>query len=260
MLFTLFGGAITIVVLFFLLGLAKLPVYWRVVIPGGLVFSAYLVFAIVAWPGLDVLAIHIAIYVITAVILSMTAARAGAAPRKFQWIPALFVIFFLVLSVLYAGFIYLASHGLPDSVARRVLPRGGEGETHTAFPGVVPHGEEAAKGIASHLKQQQHQSRLGWQIEVQGLRELQLGAPGQVMVHALDRSGAPLADAKVVVALLRPARETPIKLIDAAISEPGLFVAQVTVDEPGEWVVALRVMQAQEVFEIQERLKLSVTR
>jgi nitrogen fixation protein FixH len=257
MLLTLFGGAIAIVVLYFLLGLAKLPVYWRVVIPSGLVFTAYIIYAIIAWPGLDVLAMHVAVYVVIAVLLAMTGRREGDAPRKLQWIPMLFVAFFAILSVLYAGFIYLASHGLPDSVARRVLPRGAEGETHTAFPGVVPHGEEAAKGIAAHLKQQYRQSRLGWQVEVQGLRELQLGVPGQVMVRALDRDGAALANTQVVIALLRPARETPIKVIDAVSREPGVHVAQVVVDEPGEWVVALRVTQAHETFEIQERLKLA---
>ena len=256
MLFTLFGGAIAIVLLYFALGMTPLSHYWRVVIPAGLAFTGYLAYALVAWPGLDVLAMHVAIYVIIAVILALTGARQGATPRKFQWIPMLFVVFFGVLSALYAGFIYLASHGLPDNIARRVLPRGGEGETHTAFPGVVPHDAEAAKGIAAHLKQQYRQSRLGWQIEVQGLRELQQGTPGTVTVRVLDRSGAALPNAKVAVALLRPARELPVKLIEAAPGEPGNFVARVVIDEPGEWVVALRVTQDREVFEIQERLKL----
>jgi nitrogen fixation protein FixH len=257
MLYTLFGGGLAIVLVYFALAFTPLPRYWRVVIPAGLAFTGYLVYAMVVWPGLDVLAMHVAVYVVIAVLLSMTGRREGEAPRKFQWIPMLFVAFFAILSVLYAGFIYLASHGLPDSVARHVLPRGGEGETHTAFPGVVPHGEEAAKGIATHLKQQYRQSRLGWQVEVQGLRDLRLHTPGMVTVRVLDRSGAVLANAKVVVALLRPAREMPIKLINAAPGEAGNFVAQVVVDEPGEWIVALRVMQDREVFEIQERLNLA---
>lgn len=257
MLLSLFGGVLVIVLLYWLLGFAPLSRYWRVVLPAGLIFAAYIAYALFTWPGLDVLAMHVAVYIVTGALLGVTGARRGTAPRKPHWIPALFIGFFALLFVLYAGFIYLASHGLPDAVARHVLPRGGEGKTHTAFPGVVPHDAEAAKGISSHLKQQYRQSRLGWQVEVQGLREIRRGTPGPVAVRVLDRGGAPLADAKVMVALLRPARETPVKLIEASASEPGRFVAQVAIDEPGEWVIALRVTQAHEVFDIQERLLLA---
>lgn len=257
MLLTLFGGALAIVLLYWLLGFTPLPRYWRVVLPTGLAFAAYIAYALIVWPGLDVLAMHVAVYVITGALLAVGGAKRGQAPRKLQLIPALFIGFFALLFVLYAGFIYLASHGLPDGVARRVLPRGGEGQTNTAFPGVVPHDADAAKGISAHLKQQYRQSRLGWQVEVQGLRELKRGTPGQVSVRALDRGGAPLANARATIALLRPARETPVKLIDATLHEPGQFTAQVAIDEPGEWVIALRVTQAHEVFEIQERLLLA---
>lgn len=260
MLYTLFGGGLAIVLVYFALTLTPLPRYWRVVIPAGLAFTGYLIYALVVWPGLDVLAMHVAVYVVIAVLLSMTGRADGEAPRKFQWIPMWFVAFFAVLSMLYAGFIYVSMHGLPDSVARRVMPRGGEGETHTAFPGVVPHGEEAAKGIAAHLKQQYRQSRLGWQVDVQGLRDLPLRAPGVVRVRVLDRAGAPLPNAKVQIVLLRPGRETPVKQVDAAPGEPGDFIVQVVVDEAGEWIVALRVMQDREVFEIQEQLKLVAPR
>lgn len=158
MLLTLFGGAVLIAVLYFLLGLLRLPNYWRAVISGGVLLSTYFIFAARDWPGLDVAALHVAVFIATAVILSLRASRRGESAQKLHWAPKVFIVFFVILFVIDGVFIYVATYGLPASVAQ-LMPGAKKGGAHTAFPGVTPHGEDAAKPVNAHLKEQAEQRR-----------------------------------------------------------------------------------------------------
>lgn len=153
LLFTLFGGALLIVVAYFALGTLRLPNYWRAVISGGLVLLAYVVMAMRQWPGLDTLAIHGVVFIATAAILSLRGARRTETATKLHWAPKLLIGFFLVLFLVDGALIYIASHGLPAPLAK-LMPNAGQGGAHTAFPGVTPHGEDAAKAVNAHLKEQ----------------------------------------------------------------------------------------------------------
>lgn len=159
MLLTLFGGAVLIAVLYFLLGLMRLPNYWRAVISGGFLLITYFIFATRDWPGLDVAAMHVAVFIATAVILSLRASRRGEPAKKMHWAPKALIVFFVFLFVIDGVFIYVATHGLPDSLAQHLMPGAKKGGAHTAFPGVTPHGEDAAKPVNAHLKEQAEQHR-----------------------------------------------------------------------------------------------------
>ena len=74
--------------------------------------------------------------------------------KKLHWAPKVLIGFFLLLFIIDGALIYIASHGLPGFVAKRFMPDADKGGAHTAFPGVMPHGEDAAKAVNSHLKQQ----------------------------------------------------------------------------------------------------------
>lgn len=155
---TLFGGALLIVAVYFALGALRLPAYWRAVLSGGGVLLIYVVIAARQWPGLDTLAIHAVVFIATAAILSLRDARRSERGTKLHWAPKLVIGFFLVLFLIDGALIYIASHGLPASLAK-LLPDAGRGGAHTAFPGVTPHGEEAAKAVNSHLKEQAEKRR-----------------------------------------------------------------------------------------------------
>lgn len=159
MLTTLFGGALLIVVLYFVLGALRLPNYWRAVMSGGAVLLTYFVLAARNWPGLDVVAMHIAVFIATAVILSLLNACRAEPSKKLHWAPKVIIGFFLLLFVIDGAFIYIASHGLPEPIAKRFMPGADKGGAHNAFPGVMPHGEDAAKPVNAHLKQQAEQRR-----------------------------------------------------------------------------------------------------
>lgn len=159
MLITLFGGALLLAVLYFVLGALRLPTYWRAVVSGGALLLTYFVLAARNWPGLDTVAMHVAVFIATAVILSLLNTRRAEPAKKLHWAPKVLIGFFLLLFIIDGALIYIASHGLPGFVAKRFMPDADKGGAHTAFPGVMPHGEDAAKAVNSHLKQQAEQRR-----------------------------------------------------------------------------------------------------
>ncbi len=257
MLTSLFGGALAVVLLFFLLGLARLPVYWRGVVSAGALLVAYGVSAVRAWPGLDAVTMHVAVYVSTAIILSLLASRYAAHPGKLHWIPKLFIGFFVGVLALNALFLYIASHGLPPAVARWVLPRASEGGVHSAFPGVVPHAGDAARGVRAHLRQQDRQARLNWDVAAEGFDALTPGASAELTVRARDGTGAPLADARVELALFRPAHTQPAQVFRFAPHASGTYRGVVRIEQGGEWLAVLRIQRGQDLYELQRPLHLS---
>jgi len=254
MLATLFGGALLIVALYFVLGALRLPNYWRAVMSGGAVLLGYFVFAARNWPGLDVVAMHVAVFIAAAVILSLLNTRRADPSKKLHWAPKVIIGFFLLLFAIDGVFIYVASHGLPEFMAKRFLPQADKGGAHTAFPGVMPHGEDAAKGISAHLKQQAQLSRLGWQIQIEGLGRVMLNQATEVKVRAQDRAGMPLTDAQVSLALHRPAQREPHAVITLAPSTSGIYRGMLRVTEAGDWIVVIRITHGQDVLELQQPL------
>ncbi|MDP1882089.1 MAG: FixH family protein [Bradyrhizobium sp.] len=249
---TLFGGALLIVVLYFVLGALRWPNYWRAVVSGGALLLAYLVIAARNWPGLDAVAMHVAVFIATAVILSLLNVRRAEPSKKLHWAPKVIIGFFLLLFAIDGVFIYVASHGLPEFMAKRFLPEADKGGAHTAFPGVMPHGEDAAKGISAHLKQQATLSRLGWQIEIEGLERIVLNQATEIKVRAQDRAGMPLTDAQVSLALYRPAQREPHAVVSLGPGASGVYRGMLRMAEAGDWLVVIRITQGQDVLELQQ--------
>ncbi|OFZ97061.1 MAG: hypothetical protein A2Z44_00420 [Betaproteobacteria bacterium RBG_19FT_COMBO_58_11] len=90
---------------------------------------------------------HVAVFIATAVILSLLNTRRAEPAKKLHWAPKVLIGFFLLLFIIDGALIYIASHGLPGFVAKRFMPDADKGGAHTAFPGVMPHGEDAAKAV-----------------------------------------------------------------------------------------------------------------
>lgn len=252
MIITLFGGAALIAVLYFALRMAGVSNYWRGVISGALPTMAIMSYSLIHWPGADVMALHIALYVATATVLTLTGGerRPKGQPFKFHWIPMGFVGFFMTLAVLMATFASIAFNGLPIAVAQQFMPNAASKQVHTAFSGVVPHDEDAAKAVSQYLSMAARQKQLGWRAEVDGLDQLKLNRAGDVTVSVKDGAQQPLADAIVKLSIKRPAdiADTSKTTILAAIA-PGRYRAQVGIDRPGQLVAVLMIERGQDKFE-----------
>lgn len=258
LLVTLFGGVVLVGLIYSLLRAAGLPNYWRGVVSGIVPLVAFAVYASGHWSGLDVLAIHTAVYLSTATILTMIGARqepaAGTRRARLHWAPKAFIGFFVLLFLLDGAFLYISTQGLPPSVAKWLMPNAGNEELHTAFPGVVPHGQEAAKEIASELAARNRELRLGWRVEVAGLDLLARDGAAQISVRAHGRDDAAIGDARVTLDLVRPAQAASDLTVVLESSVPGQYQAWAKVPEVGRWIAVVRVVHGTEEYQTEQQL------
>lgn len=257
MLLTLFGGVALVVVIYQALRALGLPNYWRGVISGVLPLVGFAIYATRNWSGLDVLAMHTAVYLSAATILTLIGARQAEARHErpgLHWAPKAIIGFFVFVFVLNGVFLYVSSHGLPPALARWLLPNAEDGKVYTAFPGVVPHGQEAAKEIGSELSARHRQMRLGWRVEVTGLELLARAGAAQVSVRAHDRDDAPLADAQVSLDLLRPAQAHSDMIVPLQAAVPGRYQAWVQLPEAGRWIAVVRVRRGADSYQAERQL------
>jgi nitrogen fixation protein FixH len=236
---------------YFGLRLAGVSNYWRGVISGALPTLAIMFYSLSHWPGIDVVALHLALYVATAIVLTLTGDRKAGAPRlPMHWIPKIIVGFFLMLALLMAAFVSISISGLPPSIAKWVMPNVGGKQVYTGFSGEVPHDEAAAKVVSQYMKKSLRQRELGWRIEVVGLDQIKLGQASEVTVSARDGAQQPLEGATVTLTIKHPADGGDTgKATKLNTFEPGRYRALVGMDRPGQWVAVLLIERGQDKFE-----------
>ena len=229
---TLFGGMVLIAVLYFTLRLAGVSNYWRGVISGIVPTLGIMIHSMSHWAGADMLALHLALFVATATVLTLSGGAKTVAGQHMHWIPATFIGFFILLAMLMAVFLSVAMHGLPPGVAKRVLPNAQDKTVYTAFSGEVPHDEEAAKTVSQYMKKTEQQRQLGWKIEVEGLDGLHPGQAGSVIVAVNDKTGKPLENAIVRLMLKRPVGGKAEKSVELAALGSGKYQGQILPEQP----------------------------
>jgi hypothetical protein len=249
---TLFGGLLAVIFRVVILG--RLPDQVRGLVAGGIPLLAYFVYIASRWPGLDVVSIHIAVYLSAAFVMVMIARYRSSAAERMHWAPKAFIVFFLVLSALMASFLYIADQGLPPGVSALVLPGADKTTVRTGFSGVLAHGEEAAKSVNSQLSAQYKQAQLGWAVALQGLRMPGKGG-NQVLVEVSDADGNALHG---LTAVLRAKRfgETgeglPCVMTESA---SGSYDCRLVLPDSGRWLVGLTLTRGadryQQEWEIQ---------
>ncbi len=241
---SLFGGLAAVVLLFMLARLFKASAELAGIIAGGLPLLVYLVSLFGGWPGLDVLAIHIAVYLVAAYVL-LVFARYRAKQQKMHWVPKLLIAFFILLAVINASLLHIATSGLPPSLAGLFLP-GASGETvHTGFSGTTRHGQEAAKSVSADLSRQHQNQSLGWQIRLEGLRQPSVGENG-LYISAEDRESRVIADLTGFVRVSRLGTagvDTPVHAV-----APGQYEARIALPGEGLWIVELELRRQDAVW------------
>lgn len=256
---SLFGGAFTIVVLYFLLRAFGVSNYWRGVISGIVPVIGYLGLSTTNWPGGDVISMHMAVYLATATVLTVIGARKQAEMKRMHWGPKVIMGFFLTLFVIDGTLLVVSGQGVPQAVAKWMLPPAKKTThtAHTAFSGVVPHGEEAAKGINQYLASSEKQDKLGWKVSVSGLEKVNPGGQTDVALTAVGPDGQPLRGATVAMALVRPGMPKPDQILDFTETDAGVYRARFTVAQAGAWLAAIRLQHAKDRYEVQQQLDVS---
>lgn len=257
---TLFGGAALIAAIYFALRFAGVSNYWRGVISGALPTMAIMVYSLSHWPGGDVVALHLAMYVATATVLTLTGDRKKGAPRQpLHWIPMVFIASFLLLAVLMAAFVSVSINGLPPVLAQFIMPNAADKKVYTAFSGEVPHDEAAAKTVSQYMRKSERQRQLGWQIEVDGLEQLKLNRSTDITVSVRDNAQQPLDGATVRLSIKHPADGSDAgRNVSLATVAPGRYQASFTMDRPGLWVAVLQIVRGSDQFETAKEINIPI--
>jgi FixH. len=244
---TLFGGLAAVLVLFAVMRAFRMPAELAGLVAAAVPLFVYIASLFGQWPGLDVVAIHIAVFIMAAFVL-VVLSRYRARQAGMHWVPRALIAFFVVLIVMNAGFLYVSTKGLPPSLADLLLP-GGENKTlHTGFAGTTRHGEEAAKAVGADLSRRHRNEQLGWQVRVEGLRMPSVGQ-NAVTVFADDRNGRPLVNLAGEWRVGRPGAEQAIIPLKAAVD--GQYEARLEFSGAGLWLVDLQLDSYRQAWEIQ---------
>ncbi len=238
---TLFGGLAAVLVLYVVGGWFRaLSPALRALLAGLVPLLGYFVLIIGRWPGLDVAAIHISVFLAAALVLfAWTQFRQRSAGRM-HWAPKLLTAFFVGLVFLNATLLYIATNGLPGPVASWWL--GGDGKpVYSGFSGVVSHGQAAAKAVSSELSEAHRESLIGWQVELNGLdRE---GPTRALEVRVRDRTGLPVERVQGELRVSRPGAPTPAVTLPLSAAEAGVYIGSLTLPGGGRWLAELRLSE-----------------
>jgi nitrogen fixation protein FixH len=242
---TLFGGLVAVLILYAIAGVFRsLPPILRATLAGLIPLLAYFVLIVGRWPGLDVVAIHISVFLAAALVLFAVTQFRRRSIGRLHWAPKLLIGFFLGLVVINGTLLYISTNGLPEPLGRWWLGSSGNA-VYSGFSGVVPHGQGAAKAISSELSQAQRQAELGWQVEVSGLDGTDSARAVQVRVK--DRTGLPVDRLEGELRLLRPGVAQPAASLPLSALGAGTYGGVLHLPGSGRWLVELRLLHEREV-------------
>ncbi|TSA48997.1 MAG: nitrogen fixation protein FixH [Nitrosomonadales bacterium] len=248
---TLFGGLLAVVFLFLAARRAGLSNYWSAVLSGALPFLAYLGYSAKAAPGGDVIAVHFSVFVATAAVLGVFSSMRRK-KEKMHWAPKLIIAFFASLVLLMAAFLAISMHGLPDWLARRILPNAAHTTLHTGFPGVTPH--DRNKLYEPHQQRMAAQRNLGWQVKLEGLDSLHRGVAGDITLRVTDAKGVPVNADSATLGLWRMANSQDDRKFELTPISPGVFHAGITLPDAGRWIAEMYVQRGQDSYLAQQPL------
>jgi hypothetical protein len=247
---TIFGGMLLTAALYALGRSMRLSNFWSAVAATGIPTFLYLAFAVVTGPGLDTITMHVIAYPTVAVMLYLLYGEKAVHGGRAHWVPKLLVAFFVAITVLYGGFVYIARQGLPPGLAALLLPNASNNKVHTGFAGVVAHGEDAAKSIAHHRNMEEKLARLGWKIEVVGLDVLRPEHANEVRVLVMDGQGAMVPGVRVNLALGRPGQSAEDVVALEAAGEAG-YRGMAGLPGEGAWLAVISLESQGERVELQ---------
>lgn len=235
---SIFGGMFLTALVYGVSRRLRLSNFWAAVSAAAMPSLAYMIYAVFLWPGLDVVTMHVIAYPTVAVLLFQLYGEKGSQFAGVHWAPKLMIAFFLALTVVLGGFVYIAGQGLPPALASLLLPNAQGRTVHTGFAGVVEHGEDAAKTIGQHRKMDHKLAQLGWQVEVVGVGGLQPGRSSEVSILLRGRNGEAIQDARVQLELGRPGQK-PEQSIALPWRGADTYRAQAGLPAGGAWLATL---------------------
>jgi nitrogen fixation protein FixH len=257
LLVSLLGGVALIAIIFLLVHrLSSLNGKATALLIALLVCGIYVPLAILQWPGGDVFAIHIAIYLVTVYVLgiisSQREAQRAVGGKTFHWGPAAIVVFFLLVMAADSMFIMLAQRGVDNKLAQWLLPKPNTGgKVSSFFPGIVSRDfKDKHEEYNAYLERMAAQQERGWQIHIGWETQAIAGKSAVFKLSLLDKNGSAIRDARVEGTFMRPGN---VKLDTSTVlteNEAGIYRASLSLPEPGRWKLLVVIRKGEILHEM----------
>lgn len=208
----------------------------------------YVPYGILTWPGADIFAIHLAIFLTTAYAMGLIGARAG---RGWHWGPAIIVTFFIGVIVINIVFVGVAERGITGVFAAILPEPRGAAVADSQFPGTVSHDFQEKEALYNaYLEDVEEQHERGWQVKKGWKAKPVVAQPATLVVTVADKAGIPLTDAKVHGRFLRTSNSREDFDFDLSNVGGGEYQFRGSMPLPGLWQMVLWVKRGDDVHEI----------
>ena len=213
-----------------------------------LVMLVYVPWAILNWPGADVFAIHLAIYLTVAYALGMLGSRVG---RGWHWAPALIFAFFTLVIATNVVFLGVAERGITGLFARLLPPPRNAEVVDSRFPGTVSRDyQEKEAQYNAYLRQVEAQQARGWQVRKGWQYRPVAGQPAVFVVAIGDRHGRPVTGAAVDGRFLRTSNSRDDVGFVMHEVAPGEYRVQLEMPLHGLWRLVLQIRRGEDLHEV----------
>lgn len=242
-------GVFLILVGYFGLGrFTQLNAKTRSAILAMLVLLVYVPQGILKWPGADIFAIHLAIYLTTCYGLGLIGSREGSG---WHWAPAIIVTFFVCVIVINIVFVSVAEKGITGVFAELLpAPRSSE-VADSRFPGTVSHDFQEKEALYNaYLEDVEAQKQRGWQVRKGWHVKPVVGEEAVFIVFAQDKQGNPIVDAQVSGTFLRTSNSRQDFSFNMINIGGGEYRLTTIMEFPGLWQLVLRVKRGSDVHEV----------
>ncbi len=259
---TLLGGIFLIAAVFLLLyRVTNMSGKMVAVVMAFAVTATYVPISIFIWPGADVFAIHIAMYLVSVYILGIVTSQrdirrqSGKEGFGFHWAPAAIVTFFVILLVMDSFFVMFATKGMNKNVADWLLPKPLSGaKVSSQFPGTVSHNyHQRQNQYNDYLKRFKVQKLRNWSVRKGWLGEAVVNQPAIFRVEIKTHDQQPVTKANVSGVFLRPADIRLDYVFKMREIEPGVYQQSITLTQPGNWDLVLKIKKGVDEHEVRAK-------
>ncbi len=253
MIVTLSSGVLIITAIFFILKrLTKIPANSLGAIVAVITLVTFMPLAIIYWPGGDVFAIHLAIYMVTVYGLAITASKRDKSSGV-HWGPVAIIGFFVILVLVDSFFVTIADKGLSSDLADLVLPKSDNNSTATFnFPGKVVHDYYQKEGLYNtYLDNLDARQRSKWQIKKGWLTIPEVNKDAVFQLQIKDKDDNSISDAKVTGKFIRFSDSRLDTDFVMTPKSDGFYQVTVRLPAPGRWGLVLKIHHADITYELE---------
>jgi nitrogen fixation protein FixH len=252
MIVTLSSGVLIIAALFFTIKwLTKIPSNSIGAIVAVITLVVFMPLAILYWPGGDIFAIHLAIYMITVYGLAIIASKREKS-NGVHWAPVTIISFFVILVLVDSFFVTIADKGLSTQLADFVLPKSSDDSQATFnYPGKVVHDYYQKEDLYNaYLENVDARKKSKWKIR-KGWLDLPVVNKSEIFqLEIKDKDNNSITEAKITGIFIRFSNSKLDKKFIMHHTAAGLYQVKMTLPEPGRWGLVLKIHHNDIVYEL----------